>query len=120
MLTLTDVNVGDILVANKSPYSNNFFFYQIVRHNKSGTPRYVHLHASKKVSGGQIVYRVKTTQDSKPITFTKPWKDGFLRIDGILVERYDPTRVFSLPWCPVGSEDESDYSSYVDSDFEDD
>lgn len=121
MLTLTDLNVGDILVT-KDSYSNNYHFYQIVGSNRVGTLRYVEISAPTKVSGRQVTWSVKTygpLDGSKPITITKPLKDGFVRIDKNLVERYDPTRVYSLPWYPAGSDHESDYSSYVDSDFED-
>jgi hypothetical protein len=114
MLTLADIQIGDILVAS-NPYSNDFLVYQIVGYNKSNMPRYVQLVTLTKVSQGQIIWKILENENSKPVTFTKPWKDGFLRISGLLLERYDPTKVYSNEWQPVGSQDDSDYSSY---DFE--
>ena len=115
MLTLTDVQVGDILVTRNV---SDVFFYQIVGYNKSNMPRYVHLESSTKCSNRQVTFQVNLESRSKPVTFIKPLKDGFLRIDKKLVERYDPTKVYSMTWNPVGSQDDSDYCSYVDSDFE--
>jgi hypothetical protein len=120
-----DVNVGDILVTVPSN-DHQLSFVQIVGYTKSGRLRYIHLHVAQSIANSQITYRVKSNPElnGRNITaFSNPRKDGFLRLrlNGLLVERYDPTKIYigNIPTFYFGSDDESEGYVRVDSDFDD-
>ncbi|MEX0597797.1 MAG: hypothetical protein WD512_14995 [Candidatus Paceibacterota bacterium] len=118
-----DVAVGDILVT-VSHHDHELSFLQIVGYTtKSGRLRFIHLHVSKSIANRQITYRVKSNPNinGQNIRAFRTLKDGFLRLDGILLEKYDPTKIYlgNTPTFYFGSDDESDGFVHVDSDFDD-